>query len=77
MELLLKVLLVALACVASAVISAGLTYLVADPRQHADLTQAANISEYRAAMCRKDEWRDAQFVIGGAAAISRIGSRQD
>lgn len=43
-----------------------------DPVQQLNETQAAVMHEYLATFCTKDDRHDKQFVIGTAAAMSRI-----
>ncbi len=50
---------------------AGL-YVVLRPEQHINETQAAVMAEYLNSFCRKDDKHDKQFLIGQAAAMSRI-----
>lgn len=49
-----------------------LALLAVNPANYANVSQRAILHEYLAAFCTKDERHDKQFVIGTAAAMSRI-----
>jgi hypothetical protein len=68
MRALLAVLILVACCTACSLVTAWLL----NPMQSLNETQSVVMQEYLAAFCSKDERHDKQFVIGTAAALSRI-----
>jgi hypothetical protein len=56
----------------TAALAASGTYVALRPAQKLNDTQSAVLAEYLAAFCRPDDRHDKSFLIGQAAAMSRI-----
>ena len=70
--LLMKIIIALVSLLGCCAATAVTAVLLLNPAQALNETQSVVMHEYLAAFCSKDDRHDKQFVIGTAAAMSRI-----